>query len=301
MATTTNYSWSTPDDTALVKDGAAAIRTLGSSVDTTTKALNPSTTLGDLEYRSATANTNTRLPIGTTGQVLTVAGGVPAWGAVDPLLILDAKGDLITATAADTPARLAVGANNTVLTADSTTATGLKWAAASSGPTGWTLLNSGGTAMTGAATITVSSITSKQLLVLIDNASSASSGSVMSVRPNNLNTSIYNKFGIRNTLESPYAPTLFNHQATFGGTGGVLIADMASSGDSSSGYAFFDLCDQTGTKFYHAAGSGNSGSYTFRQYTTAGTVAVGAAITSISVVSSVGNFDSGTLYVYGAS
>jgi hypothetical protein len=79
MATTTNYSWSTPDDTDLVKDGAAAIRTLGSSIDTTTKALNPSTTLGDIEYRSSTANTNTRLGIGTTGQVLTVAGGVPSW------------------------------------------------------------------------------------------------------------------------------------------------------------------------------------------------------------------------------
>lgn len=79
MATTTNYSWSTPDDTSLVKDGAAAIRTLGSSIDTTTKALNPSTTLGDIEYRSSTANTNTRLGIGTTGQVLTVSGGVPTW------------------------------------------------------------------------------------------------------------------------------------------------------------------------------------------------------------------------------
>jgi hypothetical protein len=79
MATTTNYGWTTPDDTALVKDGAAAIRTLGSSVDTTTKALNPSTTLGDIEYRSSTANTNTRLGIGTSGQVLAVSGGVPAW------------------------------------------------------------------------------------------------------------------------------------------------------------------------------------------------------------------------------
>jgi hypothetical protein len=79
MATTTNYAWETPDDTDLVKDGAAAIRTLGSSIDTTTKALNPSTTLGDIEYRSATANTNTRLGIGTTGQVLAVSGGVPAW------------------------------------------------------------------------------------------------------------------------------------------------------------------------------------------------------------------------------
>ena len=79
MATTTNYAWETPDDTDLVKDGASAIRTLGSSIDTTTKALNPSTTLGDIEYRSATANTNTRLAVGTSGQVLTVSGGVPAW------------------------------------------------------------------------------------------------------------------------------------------------------------------------------------------------------------------------------
>lgn len=79
MATTTNYGWTTPDDTALVKDGASAIRSLGTSVDTTTKNLNPSTTLGDIEYRSSTANTNTRLGIGTTGQILTVAGGVPSW------------------------------------------------------------------------------------------------------------------------------------------------------------------------------------------------------------------------------
>jgi hypothetical protein len=48
-------------------------------VDTRLKALNPSTTLGDTDYASATANTNTRLAIGTTGQVLTVSGGVPVW------------------------------------------------------------------------------------------------------------------------------------------------------------------------------------------------------------------------------
>jgi hypothetical protein len=81
MATTTNYGWTTPNDTDLVKDGAAAIRTLGSSIDTTTKALNPSTTLGDIEYRSATANTNTRLPLGTASQVLSVNSGAtaPEW------------------------------------------------------------------------------------------------------------------------------------------------------------------------------------------------------------------------------
>lgn len=138
MATTTNYGWTTPDDTALVKDGAAAIRTLGSSVDTTTKNLNPSTTLGDIEYRSSTANTNTRLGIGSTGQVLTVAGGVPTWATSDDAnaiqnAIIDAKGDLIVGTAADTPARLAVGTNGYILTADSAEATGIKWAAAGGG------------------------------------------------------------------------------------------------------------------------------------------------------------------------
>jgi len=81
MANTTNYNWETPDDTDLVKDGAAAIRTLGSSIDTTTKNLNPQTTTGALAYRSATANVNTALPIGSAGQVLTVAAGVPTWAA----------------------------------------------------------------------------------------------------------------------------------------------------------------------------------------------------------------------------
>jgi hypothetical protein len=42
--------------------------------------------------------------------------------------LIDAKGDLIAGSAADTPARIAVGSNNQVLTADSSTATGLKWA-----------------------------------------------------------------------------------------------------------------------------------------------------------------------------
>lgn len=112
MATTTNFGWETPDDTDLVKDGAAAIRTALGGVDTS---------FVDLKG-------------GTTGQVLSKASNTDldfVWSADAsgiPASIVDAKGDLIAATAADTVARLAVGSNNTVLTADSTTATGLKWA-----------------------------------------------------------------------------------------------------------------------------------------------------------------------------
>jgi hypothetical protein len=133
MANTTNYNWETPDDTDLVKDGAAAIRTLGNSVDTTTKALNPETTLGDIAYRSATSNTNTRLPIGSAGQVLTVAAGVPSWASPSDQTPLTTKGDVFTFSTVD--ARLGVGANGTVLTADSAETTGLKWAAPASGTT----------------------------------------------------------------------------------------------------------------------------------------------------------------------
>ena len=80
MATTTNYSWTTPDDTDLVKDGAAAIRTLGSSADTTVKALNPGTTAGDLDYYT-TSTAKARLAIGTANQQLRVNSGAtaPEW------------------------------------------------------------------------------------------------------------------------------------------------------------------------------------------------------------------------------
>ena len=133
MANTTNYNWETPDDTDLVKDGAAAIRTLGSSIDTTTKNLNPQTTTGALAYRSATANVNTALPIGTANQVLRVNSGgtAPEWATSADQTPLTTKGDLFGFDTAD--ARIPVGTNGHILTADSTQSLGVKWAAASTG------------------------------------------------------------------------------------------------------------------------------------------------------------------------
>jgi hypothetical protein len=85
-------------------------------------------------------------------------------GAIANALV-DAKADLITATANDTPARLGVGANGTVLTADSAEATGLKWATPASG--GLTVIDTSTVANT-ATTLTISSIpaTYKHLLIV---------------------------------------------------------------------------------------------------------------------------------------
>lgn len=87
-------------------------------------------------FGQAVATSMADLLGGTTGQVLAKASNTDmdfSWVAQDDSnaiqnAIVDAKGDLIAATAADTPARLAVGTNGQVLTADSTAATGLKWA-----------------------------------------------------------------------------------------------------------------------------------------------------------------------------
>ena len=88
------------------------------------------------QARASSARTNLGLGGAAVLSVGTTAGTVAAGddsritGAV-PTSLVDAKGDLIAATASDTVARVAVGANGYVLTADSGEATGVKWAAAS--------------------------------------------------------------------------------------------------------------------------------------------------------------------------
>jgi len=124
---TTNYGFVLPTPTDLVTDLPADFDVALQGVDTRLKALQPGTTLGDLFYASATANTNTRLGVGTNGQVLSVSSGVPAWTTTADVTPLTTKGDLYGFSTLD--ARIPIGTNDYVLTADSAQALGLKWAA----------------------------------------------------------------------------------------------------------------------------------------------------------------------------
>ena len=105
-----------------------------------------------------------------------------------PATIVDAKGDIIAASAADTVARLAVGANDTVLTADSTAATGLKWATPAAG--GMTLIST--TTLTGAS-VTISSIpqTYNNLQLVIRDALVATDDAALQIRFNGVSTGVY--------------------------------------------------------------------------------------------------------------
>ena len=96
--------------------------------------------------------TNEWIPVGVGGHSHT--DYITQATAVNPTII-DAKGDIITATAADTPARLAVGANGETIVADSSTATGLKWATPSSGGKVLQVVNATITSQTTIATTTL--------------------------------------------------------------------------------------------------------------------------------------------------
>jgi hypothetical protein len=180
--TTTNFGWDIPQSTDLVKDGATAIAALGQDIDTA---------MVDLKG-------------GTTGQVLAKASGTDldfSWVAQDDSnaiqnAIVDAKGDLIGATAADTPARLAVGTNGQVLTADSTAATGIKWATPAPASSALTFIKSQ-TIGSGVNTVTVTdafSATYDNYLISVINSDGSADGMELRFRLGATTTNYYSSF-----------------------------------------------------------------------------------------------------------
>ena len=256
MPTTTNYGWTTPADTDLVKDGAAAIRTLGSSIDSTLKtqidAQIPDsllTTTGDIIYASG-ASTPARLGIGSSSQYLTVSGGVPSWGAVS------------------------AGSN-------------------------WSLLNSGGTALTGAATITVSGISGKdKILILVDGASASSGSGTMGFRLNADTGSNYYTYGGYAQATGTALNIVGRNQ---GASNLAAIADTAEAASTLAGYISITGCNSSGVKAYLSGGGSSASGVAGNQrgYWSGGYYNSSSTISSVSVFNAGGtNFDAGTVYVY---
>jgi hypothetical protein len=145
---------------------------------------------GDLAVATG-ADAASRLPLGTNGQILTADPALSLgvkWAnpqGVTQDLIWDTKGDLAVATGADTAAKLPVGTNGQVLTADSTQTTGVKWAAAAAGGA-WTLLSS--TTLGSAGTFDVSSISGSYndlILILIARGTDSGNNDTVGLRLNN--------------------------------------------------------------------------------------------------------------------
>jgi hypothetical protein len=285
---TTNYGFVLPTPTDLVTDLPADFDVALQGVDTRLKALQPGTTLGDLAYSSATANTNTRLGIGTAGQVLAVSGGVPAWTTTADVTPLTTKGDLFTFTTVD--ARIGVGANDTVLVADSAQATGLKWAAQN----GQTLLST--TSLSGATT-TISSISQsyKTLIAVITGLTNATGNGKFRI---DINGGATNNF---------YGGTKFLQGAgvgTYGeGFGYAVAGDANVLRTDAKNALVFTLPNYTVAaiktwNYYGAFVEAAAGQYSFNS---AGYNNDTTATTSLIFSNSGGNLSTGTVKLYGVN
>jgi hypothetical protein len=221
--------------------------------------------------------------------------------------LVDAKGDVLTATAADTPARLAVGANDTVLTADSSTATGLKWATPAAG--GITLITE--TVASANTSISFSSIpqTYKQLLLVWSGIYHTVADSDFVLRFNNASTSSYGEgyiVGIASVTSGQGTGTYVAGAASWPTFGSVTSSANLNGG--SKGFLLIDnYTSTTKLKPYDFVGSYRE-SQVGRNYaySGSGTFDSTSAITSLDIVRTAGtgamtNVTNTTIRLYGLS
>jgi hypothetical protein len=221
-----------------------------------------------------------------TNEVLTYSGSV--WVAVGGGSPLTTKGDLYGFSTVD--ARIPIGANDTVLTADSGETLGLKWAAPAAG--GLTLINAGGTTLTGAS-VSITSIptTYVNLLVIVRNFKPASDGQELNLQFNS-------------DTGTNYSSVVANGTNLTVNTIWMRITDAADDtvANGSAATTIYDYANTTTVRIanglYWGNSDGSTSNFHYRQY---GGIykSTGTAITSIQFKSSSGNFTSGTVFVYG--
>lgn len=176
--------------------------------------------------------------------------------------------------------------------------TGSAWLAATGGGKNFTLLNAGGTALTGATSITVSGISNvDQIFVMVEGASSASASSAISVRINNSTTN-QRSLGKTDIVNASNNVSLVGDSRTTINLG-VMSSNAASTVD---GYVNIFGCNSAGTKMYqYAGGASLGGGLAQENFVGGGRWDNVATVSSIVIVSSVGNFDAGTVRVYASA
>ena len=220
----------------------------------------------------------------TTGRIPSIEGGIQP-------TIFDAKADLLTATAADTPARLAVGTNGHVLTADSAEATGLKWAAPSSGS--MTQLATGSFSGTNLQ-LTGISTAYKDLRLVIQDWYMATDNNLF-IQLNNVTTGSYQNIFFRTGTT-----TVTTDLANSSGYIGVAEQD-ASDGTSFAMLTIFDYANTNTSKLCQGIGYSftGAGAHSVGYSMTAMTSGT-AAVTEIDIFGSGSpTLTQGTYFLYG--